>query len=545
MPNQPTYRRQVLDHLGLIAGMFDELGIGDVLDQATQHDPEMRDLTVGEAVNAMVRKGLGFINQARYLVSRFFHKKPTSRLISPRVAPEQLNDDALGRTLDTRYASGVTELYRLSAVSAAACLGLRPTSTHLDTTSVHVDGRYNSDEEPEAQGVHLTQGSRRDHRPDLHPVVLEWSVAHQAGIPVLMQPRSGHSSEAQEFGQVIRAHSDQFHTTEGVTYVVADSARYREENRDTLAQTAITWISRVPATLPEAQAVLTHADPQAMAPRKAGSRDQALTSTYGGGAPRWVLISAESRQPQAPRTVDKPRRQQRDRDVKPLKQVCGSTVACEAEARQALLTVAQGVQATVLHTGTVCAQPRYGKRGRPGRDAHPDPVVYPSEGALASAMTARQALSDQHRGFILATHARDETQRPPQAALASDTGQVRAERGLRFLKDPPCFASSLSLKKPERSMALFMVMTVCLVVYAAFDYRLRKALKDHEATFPDQKGNPIQHPTARGVCHSFVGIHILLIPGHRPLGLNLTEEHQRLLRLLGKPDMWFDDIPYS
>ena len=37
MPAQPMYRSQVLDHLGLVAGMFDELGLGDVIDQATQH----------------------------------------------------------------------------------------------------------------------------------------------------------------------------------------------------------------------------------------------------------------------------------------------------------------------------------------------------------------------------------------------------------------------------------------------------------------------------------------------------------------------------
>jgi hypothetical protein len=34
--------------------MVDELGIGDILDQATHHNPETRDLTVGEAVKAMV-----------------------------------------------------------------------------------------------------------------------------------------------------------------------------------------------------------------------------------------------------------------------------------------------------------------------------------------------------------------------------------------------------------------------------------------------------------------------------------------------------------
>ena len=37
MPNQPVYRSQGLDHLGLVAGMFDGLGIGDILDQAALH----------------------------------------------------------------------------------------------------------------------------------------------------------------------------------------------------------------------------------------------------------------------------------------------------------------------------------------------------------------------------------------------------------------------------------------------------------------------------------------------------------------------------
>jgi hypothetical protein len=96
-------------------------------------------------------------------------------------------------------------------------------------------------------------------------------------------------------------------------------------------------------------------------------------------------------------------------------------------------------------------------------------------------------------------------------------------------------ASSLYLKKPERIMALLMVMTVCLLVYAALEYRIRQTLQTHNATFPNQKGQRVQHPTARWVFHYFVGIHLLCLPGQWPLGLNLTEEHQHLLHLLGKP----------
>ena len=88
-------------------------------------------------------------------------------------------------------------------------------------------------------------------------------------------------------------------------------------------------------------------------------------------------------------------------------------------------------------------------------------------------------------------------------------------------------------------MALLMVMTVCWLVYAALEYRLRTALKAHGATLPDPKGKHIQNPTARWVFHDCVGIHVLRIPGQPYIVLNLTEEHLHLLPLLGKRYVWF------
>lgn len=545
MPNQPAYRSQVLDHLGLVAGMFDELGMGDVIDQATHQNPELRDLTVGEAVKAMVLNGLGCINQALYLVPRFFQNKPTYRLVSPRITPEQLNDDALGRALETLYTYGVTELYSLIAATAAEHLGLAPRFGHLDSTSFHVDGRYNSAEEPEAQVVHITRGYSRDHRPDLNQVMLELMVEHQAGIPILMKPLSGNSSDAQDFGEAVRAHMQQLHTTYGMTYLVADSALYSEANLQKLAQTHMKWITRVPATVSAAQAILAQADPQSLASLKAGYRYHEFPSNYGGIEQRWVLIYSELRQAQARRTVDKQWRQQSDKETKAFKQLCRTTFACEADARQALSTFEQDLQTLYLAASTVHAQPRYSKRGRPGPDARPDQVVYQIDGALASTLTARQALIDQHCCFILATNELDNTQLPPLEILEGYKAQVQVERGFRFLKDPQFLASSLYLKKPERIMALLMVMTVCLLVYAALEYRIRQALHDHAATFPDQRGQRIQHPTARWVFHYFVGIHLLCQAGQWPIVLNLTAEHQHLLRLLGKPYMVLYDVQYS
>jgi transposase len=129
--------------------------------------------------------------------------------------------------------------------------------------------------------------------------------------------------------------------------------------------------------------------------------------------------------------------------------------------------------------------------------------------------------------------------------LEAYQGQQHVERGFRFLKSPEFLAASLYLKKPERIMALLMVMTVCLLVYAALEHRIRRALSEHGATFPNQKGKRIQNPTARWVFHYFMGIHLLCQVGEWPQVLNLTEEHGNLLKLLGPPYMQFYDVKYS
>jgi transposase len=197
---------ETLDHLGLVPIMFDELGIGDVIDQATQQNPAMRMVTAGTAVKAMVITGLGCVNQPRYRVPHVFPKKPTSRLFASCIAARQLNDDTLGRAVDTLSADGVTELYRLMAATAARRLGLRPSCAHLDSTSFHGDGRYHSAEAPEAQVMPITRGYSREHRPDLNHVRLDLMVEHQAGMPGLRQPLRGNSRDTRDFGQVIREH---------------------------------------------------------------------------------------------------------------------------------------------------------------------------------------------------------------------------------------------------------------------------------------------------------------------------------------------------
>jgi transposase len=221
---EQTYRRQILEPLGHVTGMGDECGIGEGVEHATPQHPERRDFTGGEAVKAMGLNGLWVSQSSPVPGPRCFHHEPTSRLSSPRVAPAHLNDDALGRAWNTLDAAGVPARYRLIATTAAKRLGLAPRMAPIDRTSVPVDGRENRAEEPEAGGMHITRGDSRDHRPDLNHVMLALKVEPQAGIPLLRPPLSGHSSDVQEGGQVIRAHLAPLQTTDGLPSLVAGRA---------------------------------------------------------------------------------------------------------------------------------------------------------------------------------------------------------------------------------------------------------------------------------------------------------------------------------
>ncbi len=74
--------------------------------------------------------------------------------------------------------------------------------------------------------MHSTQGSSRDHRPDLNQVMLQLVVEHQAGMPVLMKPLRSNRSDSKAFGQVISDPSAQLHTTSSPPCLVAECPMY-------------------------------------------------------------------------------------------------------------------------------------------------------------------------------------------------------------------------------------------------------------------------------------------------------------------------------
>ena len=82
-------------------------------------------------------------------------------------------------------------------------------------------------------------------------------------------------------------------------------------------------------------------------------------------------------------------------------------------------------------------------------------------------------------------------------------------------------------------MALMAIMTLCLMVYAALEHRIRQSLAQRDPrTFPT-KGRATARPTARWVFQSFMDIHLLTLPSLAEIVPNLKTHHRALLALLG------------
>ena len=527
------YKSYNLDHLGLIAGMVDELGLPELIDTVIKQDHEQRQVSVGLCVKAMILNGLGFVNRALYLMPHFFKDKPVERLLGKGIEAEHLNDDALGRALDSIYAYDPETLYGQLAAQSVKRLGLSCQTGHIDSTGFHVDGIYNSDQDDVPEGViHITQGYSRDHRPDLNQVILQLISEHQAGIPLWMNALSGNRSDKESFRQTLNAHLKQLHDGVGLSLIVADSALYTAKTLQDLGD--FPWITRVPETVGGTRELILAASGEWMETRPERAYT-VLGSSYGGVKQRWLVVYTQAAQGRAEQTVNKQHLKQSQLEYKAFSALGKRSFACIADAEAALAHLRKTLKVVALHDPHIVEVVAFKTKGRPRKGQAPDAVSYRIEAGIASVLEIRQRKIQQKSCFIIASNQLDEAQLSHEAILDHYTpGQQKVERGFRFLKDPWFMAHTLFLKSPKRIMALMMIMTLCLLVYGALEYRIRQTLQQQQQTFPTQIGTITAKPTARWVFQFFAGIHVLVCDSWRKVVLNCNAYHLQLLNLLGE-----------
>jgi transposase len=131
-----------IDHLGIIAGLIDEIGIVEIINEKLGIDKREK-ISSGQVVKAMILNGLGFVSKPLYLFSKFFEDKGMEKLLGGSVKSDYLNDDKLGRVMDELYKYGLTQLFLELAIALTKTFQIEVNFNHADITSFHLHGKYN------------------------------------------------------------------------------------------------------------------------------------------------------------------------------------------------------------------------------------------------------------------------------------------------------------------------------------------------------------------------------------------------------------------
>jgi len=101
---------QNLNHLGIIAGIIDEIGIVEIINEQLGIKPQEK-LSSGIIIKSIILNAMGFLSSPLYLFSQFFNDKATEHLLGEGILPEDLNDDKMGRVLDHLYEFGLNKIF--------------------------------------------------------------------------------------------------------------------------------------------------------------------------------------------------------------------------------------------------------------------------------------------------------------------------------------------------------------------------------------------------------------------------------------------------
>ncbi len=161
---------QTINHLGIIAGIIDEIGIVEIINEQLGIYPQEK-LSCGIIVKSIILNAMGFVSRPLYLFPQFFNDKATEHLFGEGIFPEDFNDDRIGRVLDKLYKFGLNKIFLAISLKACQIYGIDHSYSHLDSSSISVEGDYlicsqENEENLEPIPIKIVRGHSKDKRPD-------------------------------------------------------------------------------------------------------------------------------------------------------------------------------------------------------------------------------------------------------------------------------------------------------------------------------------------------------------------------------------------
>ncbi|MDJ0649590.1 MAG: IS1634 family transposase [Xenococcaceae cyanobacterium MO_188.B19] len=509
-----------INHLGIVAGIIDELQIVDIINQELGID-EQEIVNSGEIVKAILINGLGFVSQPLYLFPKFFEDKATEHLLGKGILPEHLNDYKIGRVMDKLYNYGLSNLFLLIALTAAKKYQINLDFSHLDSSCFSVHGQYNQascseeqltkkelDEDRGPIPITITHGYSRDHRPDLKQFILDLIVTGDGNIPVFIEAASGNQSDKKAFGQIAKNYKKQLKLE---TTIVGDSALYSKDNLGLLKQ--IKWLTRVPLSIKEAKNLVNEVSSSELSKSELpGYSFVEKTSNYGGVPQRWLVVESETRAESDKKSLEKKITKEKEIIQKKVAKLFKKTFDSATEAELSLRQIQSKLKYHLISEIEIREN---------------QIIKQNNTYQITAKIQPRQDIIESYKKragrFIIATNRLDNQVFTAELMLKKYKEQQNVERGFAFLKDPLFFADSIFLKSPHRIETMAMLMGLCLMVYSLGQREVRYQLSQAKTGVPNQLGKLTARPTLRWIFQCFQGIHLLIHQGTKQV-VNLTEE---------------------
>ncbi len=521
---------QNIDHLGIVAGIIDSIGLVEIVNNLLGEDVAEK-ISAGHVVKAMILNGLGFVSAPLYMFSKFFESRACEYLIGEGVKPEYLNDDKLGRTMDKLFSKGLSSIFLAISLNAVKKFDVSLLSEHLDSSSFHLHGEYKSNQgknninkserdSVEPEQIKITYGYSRDHRPDLKQFIIDLICSGDGDIPIFFKAASGNEADSASFAKILVNFKKQIEID---SLMVADSALYTAANLQLLSD--IKWLSRVPLSLAEAKRLVSSInDSELIKSQINGYSYVVKESSYASVKQRWLIVQSEARKKSDLRQLEKRIQKSDINATSQLKKLQREQFNCYEDAMKAASLLSKKFKYHNLDNIHINEKILSSK-------IENKKCFYQIEATLSKNEAAISNSIQSAGRFILATNVLDENIFSNSEMISEYKAQQSCERGFGFLKDPLFFADSVFLKTPKRIEALAMIMALCLLVYTLAQRQIRTALSSSKSTIKNQLGKPTERPTLRWIFQCFQSIHLVFFNHEKQIS-NLTENRKFILNLL-------------
>ena len=297
-------------------------------------------------------------------------------------------------------------------------------------------------------------------------------MSQDGGVPLVSKSWAGTTADTQIFKERAEALMAAFASSPTPRYLVADATLYTEDTAATLA--TLGCITRMSGTLKLVSQVITQAlQRDRWHHLDETTRYDCLELCHYGMAQRGLVVSSQAAMERAEASITQAQQREGEAIEKPLLHLPAKRFPTPEAAHAALTALSNSWCDHQLDTSQVIDHKRYTGQGRPTPTSPLKAMEWQMHAQVRPAQEVIEAHKPQSACFVIGTNS--------QARQVSDAAVIRAykaqsgvEGGVRCLKDPLCFVSSLFVKKPSRTQGLLMVMTWALLVYALTQRRLRQ-----------------------------------------------------------------------